>query len=592
MIADVVESQSGRRAARSLFTRPARHVTLASDDQGTPTGAIVRVDEASGVVVELLAAPDTARAALWHVVARFGLVPDYPPEVLRAADALVAAPGLDDPTLVDLTDRAFVTIDNADSRDLDQAMHIEARDDGGFDVLYALADASYYVRPGTPLFDDAVARGASFYLPGLTVPMLPRPLSEGIVSLNEGVLRRALVVETRVADDGHAVATRIYRARIRSRRKLTYDGVQAYYDDPAASPLAGQAFTATLEHLRAVGRRRMALADAEDVVRYNRVSLSVGVAGPDGRRFTAVGDARNDCERYNEQISLLCNIEGARFLVAAAGGEVPSQPIFRVHPAPEPPRFEELVAVIDGVVAAHGLDPAVWRWRRRDAAGGEGESLAAYLERLPREGAAWPLFLAVQRQALVINQRSSFQAEPGMHYGVGAPYYSRFSSPMREVVGIFTHKEALEALAGEAGGDDDEALRERVIEAANRSKEVQRQLTKEANLLVIDALLGEDLARPEGERPWRAGFVLGMKFDRLYVQLDAPPIEVKLYLKDIAAAVGGSAAPDGDVVATVTRGDAEVALRVGDAVRVRVAGYDEARRRWLLVPEAAAALVG
>jgi len=592
MIADVVESKRGSRAARSLFSRPARHVTLAEGDQATPTGTIVRVAPDSGEVTAVLAAAGSARAALWRVVARFGLVPDYPPEVLAAADTLAGAPDLDDPELVDLTDRAFVTIDNEDSRDLDQAMHIEAvpqGEGGGFDVYYALADASHYVRPGTALFDDALSRGASFYLPGLTIPMLPRALSEGIVSLNEGVLRRALVVLTRVAQDGRALDTRIFRARIRSRRKLTYDGVQAFYEDPASSPLSGQPFTPTLERLRAVGRLRMALADEHDVVRYNRVSVAIDI-GEDGRRFTAVGDLRNDCERYNEQISLLCNIEGARFLVAASGGDTPAQPIFRVHPAPEPPRLEELVHLIDGVVAAHDLDPVTWRWRRRDGRG-RGESLATYLERLPREGDAWPLFLAVQRQALVVNQRSSFQAEPGMHYGVGAPYYSRFSSPMREVVGIFTHKEALEALAGQPANPADEALRERVIEAANRSKEVQRQLTKEANLLVIDALLRADLARPERERPWRAGAMLGMKFDRLYVQLDAPPIELKVYLKDVAAAVGGVAAEAGPVVATVSRGDAVAALKVGDALRLRVAGYDEQRRRWLLVPEAVASLL-
>ena len=589
MIADVVESQSGRRAARSLFSRPARHVTLADPDQGTPVGTIVRVEPERGAVVAIIAAAGSARADLWRVVARFGLVPDYPPEVLAEADELVAQPGLDDPELVDLTDRAFITIDNDDSRDLDQAMHIEAAPDGGFDVYYALADASYYIRPGSALFADALARGASFYLPGFSIPMLPRSLSEGIVSLNEGVLRRSLVVLTRVAADGQAAWTRLFRARIESRRKLTYDGVQAYFDDPSASPLTGQAFTPTLDHLRTVGLVRAALADAHDVVRYNRVSLAIGFTDPEGHAFTAVGDARNDCERYNEQVSLLCNIEGARFLVGFGDSGIASQPIFRVHPAPEAPRLAELVTLIDALVAAHGLDPAVWRWRRRGGAG-VGESLAEYLERLPRDGAARALFLAIQRQALVSNQRSSFQAEPGLHYGIGAPYYSRFSSPMREVVGIFTHKEALEALAGEAGDPGDGALRERVIEAANRSKEVQRQLTKEANLLVIDGLLRADLARPEGERPWRAGVVLGMKFDRLYVQLDAPPIELKVYLEDVAAVVGGTAAPDGLVGAVVTRGADRVALRVGDAVAVRVGGYDEARRRFLIVPEAVSAL--
>ena len=100
--------------------------------------------------------------------------------VMSEVAAFQRASGIDDPTLVDLTALPFVTIDHDDSRDLDQALYI-ARRGAGYAVYYALADGAYYVRPGSALFTEALARGASFYLPEICEPMLPRALSEDLV---------------------------------------------------------------------------------------------------------------------------------------------------------------------------------------------------------------------------------------------------------------------------------------------------------------------------------------------------------------------------------------------------------------------------
>ena len=120
------------------------------------------------------------------LAAAHGLTLEYPPAVEAEVEAYLKAPGLDDPALVDRTALPFVTIDGPGTRDLDQAIHVEARA-GGFRLRYAIADASYYVRPGTALHAEALRRGASYYLPGLSVPMLPRALSEGLVSIGPDV---------------------------------------------------------------------------------------------------------------------------------------------------------------------------------------------------------------------------------------------------------------------------------------------------------------------------------------------------------------------------------------------------------------------
>ena len=229
------------------------------------------------------------------------------------------------------------------------------------------------------------------------------------------------------------------------------------------------------------------------------------------------------------------------------------------------------------LVQAHGLDPGRWAWR------GAEEPLSDYVDRLPR--ASRPrLAETIDRLAVLTNRRSSFGELPGRHHGIGAPVYARFSSPMREVVGIFTHKEALELLAGPETSHptaQDEALRDLVVETANRAKSLQRTLTKESHRLVMERLLRHELSRPESARPWRTGTLLGMKPSHLYVRLDDPPLEVKVHLGDLEKVAGVRWTTDRlGVSATPPRGSKQRPLRAGDAVELRLAGHVEKHRRW------------
>jgi ribonuclease R len=510
-----------------------------------------------------------------ELMRRFGLEPDHPAACNAEARALAASPGLDAEGLVDLEHLPFVTIDNDDSRDLDQALFIEAESGGGHVVWYALADAAWYVRPGSALFAEALRRGASYYLPGRVVPMLPVSLSEGLVSLNEGVPRRALVFRVALDPRAEVLAVEIVRARIRSRRKLSYRLVQALWDgDPA---LAGEAFAPSLFALRVVGAQRIALAEARDVVRYQRVEVDVAVSDRAGQGFVAFEARRYETDRHNEQISLLVNVEGARLLAARAadgGSSAALQAVFRVHPAPEAADFSALARLTRAVAEAHPRHPGL-AWEPDKA------SLAGWLDGLARQpDELRGVVLALQRQALLLNQRSTFAAAPGLHYGVGAPCYARFTSPMREIVGIFTHKEALEILGLESPDRGDETLREEVILAANRAKELQQQLTKAANQLVIAAMLQADLALARGERPSRPGTVVGLGPDKAYVLLDEPLLELKVYARDLGTRP--RLVDDGSVLTVERPGAPELALRLGDRVGLVVTGHDAARDRFTL----------
>lgn len=573
----VIDEKDADFEARSLLDSPKLSRVVKGTGFLAP-GAIViasAADEESVEIERTLAPAGSALAEVYGLACRHNIDPLYPDEVHAEVESLVEKPGLDDPTLVDLENLPFVTIDNADSRDLDQALYIE-RTESGTTVYYALADAAYYVRPGTALFDEALRRGSSYYLPGLAIPMLPRALSEGLISLNEDQVRRALVFVMQLDHDAMCRSTTFFQARIRSRRKLSYSRVQRAWDDPWGSSFKGEEFAESLELLREVGDLRIADAHNRHVIDYNRVELHVRPKGPG---WVVETRRRLHVERCNEQISLLCNIEGAKLLAQGRGLEQ-VQAIFRVHPEPGPERLGELRSRISDIVRLHGLDEDRWTWK-------EGQRLDDYLDALPNKIRP-RITEAIQRQAILTNQRSLFEAEPGAHHGIGAPVYARFSSPMREIVGIFTHKEALEMIRGAGSSDPTAAdleLRERVVKKGNFSKSLQRTLEKESTLLVLDHLFEGELALDPERRPIRRGTVLGMKPHLVYIRLDDPQVEVKLHLKDLQRATGEQWRTDRRlVVARPPRESKTPPLRMGGLVKVRLTGYDKKRRRWLFEP--------
>ncbi len=580
-IGEVIPAGSELEVVPLFEGRGSRRQVLRGTEPSAEPGAIALATgtdlEAEVRVVRVLAEAGSARAEIYRLAARFGLVPFYPEAVLAEAAAFTESPGTDVTNLEDLEHLPFVTIDNEDSRDLDQALFIRL-DGTAYVVYYALADASFYVRNGSALFSEALARGSSYYLPGLTLPMLPRALSEDLISLNQGQLRRALVSIMTLDECGKCRGTRLVRARIRSRRKLSYNRVQRSWDDPSGSGFGGEPYSDSLGLLREVGHLRINEARRRHVVDHHRVELDV--RAPMRGCFEVTARDRLEVERCNEQISLLCNIEGAKSLVDGRGLEH-VQPIFRVHPAPTVEAVAHFERLTVALARVHGASASVWAWSAAS------QTLDEFLEGLPRR-ARPRLAAAIERQAIQMNRRSVFDVEPGEHHGIGASVYARFSSPMREIVGIFTHKEAFELINGPDSAsptDEDVRLRDQVVVAGNRSKGLQRTLEKEVMQLVLDELFAAEIEVEAAARPVHTGTVIGIKPHLVYVRLDQPPVEVKMHLKDLERLTGAKWRVDREGVQAIAAADSGLSpIQVGSVVMLRVAGYSAKRRRWLLTP--------
>lgn len=175
-------------------------------------------------------------AALRALRTQLAIPESFPPAVLAEAEAAAKAPHL---PAYDATDIPFFTIDPPTSRDLDQAMHLARRPEGGYRVHYAIADVAAFVAPGGALDAEAHRRATTLYLPDGKVPLHPPVLSEGAASLLPGNTAPALLWRIDLDAEGRQVAVDVRRALVRSVTKLDYAGAQAQIDaGTAEEPLA------------------------------------------------------------------------------------------------------------------------------------------------------------------------------------------------------------------------------------------------------------------------------------------------------------------------------------------------------------------
>jgi exoribonuclease R len=264
------------------------------------------------------AAQSELAAALAKLRESLELPDGFPPDVLAEAEAAATATPV--PT-VDDRDIPFVTIDPAGSMDLDQALHLAPRS-GGYLVHYAIADVPGFVRPGGAVDLEARGRGQTFYAADGRVPLHPPVLSEDRVSLLPGVDRTAYVWTFELDDAGAVERTRLERAQVRSRERLSYDEAQARIDAGNGEPL---------ELLREVGLAR---------IEQERVRGGASLNSPEEEVVRADGGYALKrrhvlpVEAWNAQLSLMTGMAAAEIMLAARVG------ILRTMPKPTPERIE------------------------------------------------------------------------------------------------------------------------------------------------------------------------------------------------------------------------------------------------------------
>src|SRR5690625_283697 len=181
---------------------------------------------AEGEVVKILGHENDPGIDIISIIYKHGLVIDFPEEVLQEARNIPEEVSEEEiASRRDLRDEVLVTIDGEDAKDLDDAIRVLRLENGNYKLGVYIADVSYYIKEGSKMDKEALARGTSVYLVDRVIPMIPHRLSNGICSLNPGVDRLVLACEMEINEKGQIVEHDIFEAVIRSKERMTYSKV-------------------------------------------------------------------------------------------------------------------------------------------------------------------------------------------------------------------------------------------------------------------------------------------------------------------------------------------------------------------------------
>ncbi|WP_156679820.1 ribonuclease R family protein [Sphingomonas profundi] len=431
-------------------------------------------------VSEILGDPFQPRSFSLIAIHKHGIPDHFAEEVIAEAER-VAGLALSDRE--DLTHLPIVAIDPADARDHDDAVWAMRDDDpanpGGFRAIVAIADVSFYVRPGGRLDREARRRGNSVYFPDRVVPMLPETLSADMCSLKEGRDRAALACHLTISAAGALTAWRFSRARVRLAANIAYEDAQAAIDAGDGAPMVAEVLRPLWDCWAALAKARDARQPLDLDLPERRVVLD-----EKGRILSVAPRERLDAHRLIEDYMIAANVAAAKALEARK-----APVMYRVH---EPPSREKLVALKE-YLKTFGIEFALGQVVRS-------ATFNHILAKLETDDEARP---RVMEQVLRSQTQAYYGPGNAGHFGLALGSYAHFTSPIRRYADLLVHR----ALVGAYGLDpaaaataltaDDaagmERLGELISQAERRAMEAERDTIDRYVAAFLSTKVGEVL---------------------------------------------------------------------------------------------------
>jgi ribonuclease R len=441
---------------------------------------------------------------------------------------------------IDLREMPLVTIDGETARDFDDAVYCEPQGKG-WRLVVAIADVSFYVKPGEPLDQDAFDRGNSVYFPRRVIPMLPEALSNGLCSLNPDVERLCMVCDMQIDAAGKIKHYNFYPSVMRSKARMTYTKVYDMIINPEGETAREYAWLLPhVQHLNALFQTMLRARTERGAIEFETIETLM-MFNENGKIDRIVPSTRNDAHRLIEECMLAANVCASDYL-----REHSHPALYRIHEGPTLEKLEKL----RGFMAEFGF-----------ALGGGDSPHAKDYGRLLSLIKGRPDEQLLQTVLLRSMQQAVYSPDNVGHFGLAYESYTHFTSPIRRYPDLLIHRAIKAALVGKKyKAGDWSALGMHCSLTERRADDATRDVETWLKCFYMQDKVGESFD----------GTVAGVTSFGLFVALDEVYVEGLLHVTEL-----GNDYFNFDKMRHEMAGERTgVRYRLGDRLRIKVARVD------------------
>ncbi|MEM9719653.1 MAG: ribonuclease R [Bacteroidota bacterium] len=499
-----------------------------------------------GEVLEVLGDAGEHNTEMHAILFQYGFNPAFPPEVEKEARNIPEQ--LLDREIKrrrDMRNTVTLTIDPADAKDFDDALSFQVLENGHFEVGVHIADVSYYVRPDTYLDREAFKRATSVYLVDRTVPMLPEKLSNGVCSLrpHEDKFTYSAIFEM----DAQAKILKqwIGRTVIHSDHRFSYEEAQENIVGTQNGPYAE-----ILKQLNALALKLREKRMKQGSIEFDTEEVRF-VLDENGKPVSVKRKERFDAHKLIEDFMLLANRKVAAY-IAKLFDNPPLPGIYRVHDRPN----TEKLGVLQNFVKQFGYESNL----------AEARNVSQPLNELLKEVQGKPEQNVIETLAVRSMAKAEYTTQNLGHFGLGFEFYTHFTSPIRRYPDLLIHR-ILYKYQNKEYNENPVVLEEQCKHCSKRERtaaEAERASIKYKQVEFLEDKVGKEYD----------GIISGVIESGLFVELEENLCEGMVHIKSLEDDYYSYEADMYQLVGY----DTGTTYRIGDKVRVEIAGADLKRR--------------
>ena len=458
-----------------------------------------------GKIIEVIGNIDVAGVDMLSIIKEYNLLYEFSKPVIDEAKSIKKEVELKEiKNRQDFRKETIFTIDGEDAKDLDDAISVEKNENGNYILKVHIADVSYYVKEGSFLDREAILRGTSVYMLDRVIPMLPKELSNGICSLNEGKDRLTLSVIIELDQNGNILSSDIVKGVIKVTKRMSYNIVQELLDFEEDADIREELkeYIQYIEYFKLMAE----LAHILENKRKENGYLDLNI--PESKITLDKNGYAIDVTRYENKFS---NRVIEQFMLTA--NEVVAEKfywleapfIYRVHESPEQEKISELNTYLYNFGykikgSKENIHSKTFSTILEDIKGKEGESVVSNL-------------------MLRTLKVARYETQNKGHFGIAGKYYCHFTSPIRRYPDLYIHRIISKYLENNYVVDDEykERQNELAVKLAENSSE-REKIAQKAERDSEDMKKAEFMQDKVGEI--YEGYVSGVTQFGLFVELE------------------------------------------------------------------------